>query len=70
MKLEKLIQFKISKQLYDELVREAVMSGLSVSEICRLRLSNRKIVYRDQKQENIRFRPVRPVETRTNSEQI
>ncbi|MDP2925343.1 MAG: hypothetical protein Q8N99_03160 [Nanoarchaeota archaeon] len=69
MTLEKLIQVKVSMELYNEITREAILSGLTISQICRLRLSNKRIVDRlDLKGENRKFRPVQVQETRRNFE--
>lgn len=63
MVLEKLIQVKVSEQLYQELIKEAIQTGLTLSQICRLRLADKKIIDRDQKGQHEKFRPVHPVET-------
>lgn len=56
-------------ELYNEITREAILSGLTISQICRLRLSNKRIVDRlDLKGENRKFRPVQVQETRRNFE--
>jgi len=60
MALTKLIQIKISAELYSELVKEVISSGLNLSQICRLKLSNKKIIDKnDLETENkSRFRPI------------
>ena len=66
---EKLIQVKVSTELYNELIKEVITSGLNLSQVCRLRLSGKRIVDRTEvKAENRRFRPVGVVETRRNFE--
>ena len=40
----KLLQIKISEELYNALIIEAMNSGLTISQVARMRLLNRKIV--------------------------
>jgi hypothetical protein len=68
MPLTKLIQIKISCQMYDELIRETIMTGLSLSQICRLKLLNKKIIDKnDLEKENKQTfrRPVQIIGART-----
>ena len=60
MVLNKLIQIKVSTQLYEELLKESLLAGLTVSQACRLRLSNRKIIDRNEleKEDKPKFRPI------------
>jgi len=60
MVLNKLLQIKISEELHKELILEAITSGLTISEVSRLRLLNKKIVEKStfEKENKPKFRPV------------
>jgi hypothetical protein len=66
MELHKLIQVKVSTELYNELIKEAVHSGLTISQVCRLRLSGKKIIDKNEldKENKPKFRPVHSSETK------
>jgi hypothetical protein len=61
MALTRLLQVKISEELYSELILEAMLSGLTVAQVARLRLSNKKIIDKselDNRNNKTRFRSV------------
>lgn len=59
MAMIKLLQVKISQELYNQLVLEAINSGLSVSQVARLKLSNKKIVGNElEKDSRAKYRPI------------
>lgn len=63
MKMERVLQLRISEKLYDKILLEALLSGLSVAAVCRLKLWDKRIISKEEhdklKSQGLRFRPIK-----------